>query len=617
MDVKKELENIPHKPGIYRFLDKNQSILYIGKAKDLKKRVTSYFSKTLRKDRPRLIPMVADIFAIKYIITTTEKEALILEDKLIKAHQPKYNISLKDGKSYSYLRITLFEDFPRLEIVRKIVVDGSLYFGPYTSGKNAFLTHKWLQSVLLIRKSKFDIKDNKTYKPCLNFQLKRCLAPCAGKVTKEEYKQIIDTLIAWFKGENKEWLGYLQEEMQRQSELLNFEKAMFLRDTIKAAEKTFTVRAKTGNLVNTDVFAIVREGGFAGVHVLFVRNNHVLSDDFIFFQKGELFEDQELLRSVFSKLYLHGAPFFPKEIILAQPYENEEEFINHIVTEKKAHIKFVVPIQGEKRKLLEMAQDNGEQQLHLSMVKIQSDEVILEEVQRYLRLKNLPRYVECFDISHLSGTNGVASMVVSKDNQPYKEKYRKYHIKEAKTGDDFASMQEVLERRYTRLLEQRENYPDLIIIDGGKGQLSAALQVFESIGLPLDKIDVIGMAKGRSKKKQGVVQEIEDFEYVVKPNRKDPVLLFKQSKTLHFLQRIRDEAHRFAITFQRKHRTTKALRSQLTEIPGIGEQKKNNLLKHFKSLKNISQASPEELVKVKGITQGDSERIQAYFQEKE
>jgi len=614
LDLREKLNLLPDQPGIYRFFSKAGKIIYIGKAKNLKHRVRSYFSETSLLDL-RLINLIPNIDDLEWVVTHTEAEALILEDHLIKTHRPKFNIQLKDDKSYPYFKLSVNEMFPRLTLVREIKKDGSLYFGPHVAVNKARTTMRIIKKHFPLRQSKMALDGTKTYRPCLNYQLKRCLAPCAGLIKTEKYTQIVQQVIQLLKGNHEELIEGLKDEMDLLSKELKFEEAAAKRDQIRAVESTLQKqRVVSKQKIDRDVFALLRSGSFAGIQVLFIRNGILLSDDFFLFKQADLFDDQELIRSILSKLYISGDKVLPKEILLPIDYADATMIEDYCLTRRDTKLTVLSPKRSEKKALVELALKNCEFNLSIKMKEARADEVILKDVQKTLRLKKIPGRVECFDISNISGTNTVASLVVWENNNAVKSEYRKYKIKTVTGANDYAAMEEVLGRRYKKLLEGNGILPDLVMIDGGKGQVAGAERILENCGLNLEEIDLIGLAKGRSEKRKGPKRGDQDFEYVVKPKRKNIIPLKKNSSPLHFLQNIRDEAHRFAITYHRKLRGKAGTQSVLEEIPGIGPKKRKVLLKEFNNLKKIKSASITDLASIKGISKNDAITIHQHLQ---
>ncbi len=613
MNIEEKLKSLPGQPGIYRFYSRKGKIIYIGKAKNLKNRVRSYFLESNRWEwRIRFLrPQIDDV---DWIVTHTEAEALILEDRLIKTHHPRYNVQLKDDKSYPYFKLSVQELFPRLTLVREIKKDGSLYFGPYVSAGKARAASRIIKKHFPLRQSSMNLDGNKKYRPCLNYQMKRCFAPCAGKISPEDYDRIVQHVLQLLKGNYDELIATLKEEMRIKSEALEFEDAGRIRDQIDAVKSTLQKQQVVSKQkVDRDVFALVRSGGFAGIQVLFVRNGILLSDDFVFISQAEMYDDQEIMRSMLSKFYVSGGKEIPKEIILSVNYGDATMLEEYCSSTRKSNVKVIFPRKGEKKALVEMALKNGRQNLELEMKASEADKIILDEVQQKLKLKNRPHRVECFDISNIAGTNTAASMVVWEGNKAQKSQYRKYKIKTVEGANDYAAMEEVLTRRYRKKEDAIMELPDLILIDGGKGQLSIAERILNEQGVDLESVDLIGLAKGRSEKRGQVDKGEDDYEYVVKPKRKNEINLKQNSSTLHFLQNIRDEAHRFAISYYRSLHGKKTTKSELQDIPGIGPGKRKILLKAFSSLKNIRAADVEALKSVKGISTRDAEAIFQFF----
>ena len=613
LSLSEKLTLLPDQPGIYRFISNDGKIIYIGKAKNLKLRVRNYFMESQQLDY-RIVNLIPNITDVEWIVTHTEAEALILEDKLIKTHKPKYNIQLKDDKSYPYFKLSIGERFPRLTLVREITKDGSIYFGPYVSVTQARAAWRIIRKQFPLRQSKMVLDGSKTFRPCLNYQLKKCFAPCADLISVEKYDRIVQSVMQLLKGNYEELIDTLKTEMEKQAQAMQFEEAALLRDQIKTVRHTLQKqRIVSKQKIDRDVFSLTRSSGFAGVQVLFIRNGILLSDDFFLYKKAERFTDQEIIRSTLSRLYLAGDRFVPREILLPFTYDDAAMFEEFCQLQKESRTKILTPMRGEKRALLDLASKNGEQNLAVKLNSIRADEKILQEVQQTLKLKNLPQRVECFDISNISGSNNVASMVVWEGNKSSKKDYRKYRIQSVQGANDYAAMEEVLSRRYRNLKPEDQAEPDLILIDGGKGQLSSARKVLLDRGVNLERIDLIGLAKGRSEKRAGVEKGQTDFEYVVKPTRKNIIPLKKNSSTLFFLQNIRDEAHRFAISYFRNVHGKTSLKSGLEEIQGIGGVKRKKLLKAFKNIGAIKKAEIKDFEKVKGISENDATEFISFF----
>ena len=599
--IREKLSHLPNLPGVYLFKDDKESILYIGKSKSIRNRVRSYFNSSA-KHNMRIRLMTSRIHDFSLIITDTEAEALILEDQLIKKHHPRYNVALRDGKSYPYCKLTVGEMYPRLLLVRENIDAKSEYYGPYTSVKDARQVLKAVMSYFPLRTSKMQLDGKKTYRPCLNFQMKRCLAPCRGVVPEEEYSKIVRQVRLFLKGRDKLLIKELEQKMKKSSDRLEFEKSAQYRDQIQAMRRIFErqmVLEVQGK--DQDVFNLFREKDATGVQVLFIRNGRLLGTDFFFFEDSSEASDDNLLGQVLHRIYMPEGSIVPREILL--PFEYSDRKILEDALNKKSRHRVHVgcPRKGRKKELISMAYNNAKVNLSENRRRFIKNKDILRHVKFEIKLGRLPEVVEAFDISHLSGTMTVASMVCWKNNSPSKKDYRKFKIREISGPDDFAGMKEVLTRHYSRKLSEGGTFPDMILIDGGKGQINIAAKVLEELGI-LNKVDLIGLAKGRSERKRGRSRGKNfDFEYVVKPNQKNQIRMRRNSDALFFLQNIRDESHRFAIEFQRKLKRKHTLHSQIDDIPGIGPKRRRLLLNHFGSLKGLKQASPDEILQVPGI----------------
>ena len=607
--VREKLSHLPNLPGVYLFKDDKESILYIGKSKSIRNRVRSYFNSSA-KHNMRIRLMTSRIHDFSLIITDTEAEALILEDQLIKKHHPRYNVALRDGKSYPYCKLTVGEMYPRLLLVRENIDAKSEYYGPYTSVKDARQVLKAVMSYFPLRTSKMQLDGKKTYRPCLNFQMKRCLAPCRGVVPEEEYSKIVRQVRLFLKGRDKLLIKELEQKMKKSSDRLEFEKSAQYRDQIQAMRRIFErqmVLEVQGK--DQDVFNLFREKDATGVQVLFIRNGRLLGTDFFFFEDSSEASDDNLLGQVLHRIYMPEGSIVPREILL--PFEYSDRKILEDALNKKSRHRVHVgcPRKGRKKELISMAYNNAKVNLSENRRRFIKNKDILRHVKYEIKLSRLPEVVEAFDISHLSGTMTVASMVCWKNNFPSNQDYRKFKIRGISGPDDFAGMKEVLTRHYSRKLSEGGTFPDMILIDGGKGQINIAANVLEELGI-LNKVDLIGLAKGRSERKRGRSRGKNfDFEYVVKPKQKNQIRMRRNSDALFFLQNIRDESHRFAIEFQRKLKRKHTLHSQIDDIPGIGPKRRRLLLNHFGSLKGLKQASPEAILQVPGIPEKIAAKI--------
>ena len=516
--AQEKLSHLPDLPGVYLFRDEQQSILYIGKSKTLRNRVRSYFHVSA-KHNLRIQLMVSRIHDFSLIITDTEAEALILEEQLIKRHHPRYNVALKDGKSYPYCKLTVGEMFPRLYLVREKIDPKSEYYGPYTSVKDARQVLKAVMTYFPLRTSKMLLDGKKTYRPCLNFQMQRCLAPCRGVISAEEYAKVVRQVRLFLKGRDQELLQELEKRMEQTSKKLEFEKSALYRDQIQAMRRIFErqmvldVKGK-----DQDVFNLYRESDSTGVQVLFIRNGRLLGTDFFFFEDSSEASDDNLLGQALHRIYMPEGSIVPREILLPFEYSDRKLLEDALNKKSKRRVHVVCPQKGRKKELVSMAFSNAKVNLSEQRIRSSKNKNVLQHVKYELKLNRLPEVVEAFDISHLSGTMTVASMVCWKKNAPSNKDYRKYKITSISGPDDFASMKEVLTRRYKRTLAEGKKLPDLILVDGGKGQISIAVKVLTDLDI-LRKVDLIGLAKGRSEKKRGRSRgQNVDYEYVVKPN---------------------------------------------------------------------------------------------------
>ena len=609
--AREKLSHLPDLPGVYLFKDDQESVLYIGKSKSIRNRVRSYFHGSA-KHNLRIKLMVSRIHDFSLIVTDTEAEALILEEQLIKRHHPRYNVALKDGKSYPYCKLTVGEMYPRLVLVREKIDSISEYYGPYTSVKDARQVLKAVMTYFPLRTSKMLLDGKKTYRPCLNFQMKRCLAPCQGDVSVEDYEKIVRQVRLFLKGRDQELLQELEKRMKQSSKKLEFEKSAQYRDQIQAMRRIFArqmvldVQGK-----DQDVFNLYRESDSTGVQVLFIRNGRLLGTDFFFFEDSSEATNDNLLGQVLHRIYMPEGSIVPREILLPFEYSDRKLLEDALNQKSVRRIYVVCPQKGRKKELVSMAFSNAKVNLSEQRSRFAKNTNILKHVKHEIKLNRLPEVVEAFDISHLSGTMTVASMVCWKKNSPSNEDYRKYKINNISGPNDFASMKEVLTRRYSRTLAEGKNLPDLILIDGGKGQINIAAKVLTELGI-LQKVDLIGLAKGRSERKRGRSRgKNVDYEYVVKPNQKNEIRMHRNSDVLFFLQNIRDESHRFAIEFQRKLKRKNTLHSQIDNIPGIGPKRRRLLLKHFGSLTGLRHAALEEILQVPEIPEKLAKEIQS------
>lgn len=596
-ELEQKLAHLPDKPGVYLMKDAGGRIIYVGKAVNLKNRVRSYFQAS-RNHSPKVRAMVARIADLEYIITASEIEALILECNLIKKHRPKYNISLKDDKSYPYIKVTVNEAYPRVYSTRKVQKDGARYFGPYTSAGAVHETLALLRKLFPLRTCRrLDAR-----RPCLQFHIKRCLAPCSGRVDEDQYRAMIKAVCLFLEGRSDDVVKELKRRMEEAAENLEFEQAAQLRDQLAAVEK---VREKQNIVTGSgdqDVIGLARSAAGACVQVFFIRSGKMVGRDH-FLLTGSDDEDDAAVLTAFMKQYYSQATFIPREILLPLALDEQDLLADWLTSIKGSRVDVVTPQRGTKKDLVTMAAGNAAAVLEEQAAKIQADAdatagAVLE-LGEHLDLEAPPERIECFDISHIQGAETVASMVVFEGGRPKKDEYRRYKLRTVEgKPDDFKSMQEVVGRRY-RDADQGP-LPDLIIIDGGKGQLNAALEVIRSLGL--HDIPVVGLAK--------------EFEHIFREGESDPVILPRHSQALYLVQRIRDEAHRFAITYHRKLRAKRNMVSVLDHIPGIGAKRRKALWDHFGSLAKIKAAAVDELAAVPGMTRPAAEAVYHFFRRK-
>lgn len=591
--IAEKLKLLPDRPGVYLMKNRRGQIIYVGKAIKLKNRVRQYFQSS-RNHSAKTLALVSHIEDLETIITANELEALILECNLIKKHHPKYNIMLRDDKTYPYLKLTLNEDYPRLITTRRVVKDGSRYFGPYTSGTAMKETLNLLRRLFPLRTCK-----HLGERPCLEYHIKRCPAPCAGFVDKETYKEMVRSVCWFLEGKTEEIETALTEKMQQLAQKLEFELAGKIRDQL-AAIRQITEKQKI--LTDTgDMDAVGMASSPLGtcMQVFFVRNGKILGRN-QFLLTGNEDDSGENCLSAFFKQYYNDAVFIPKEILLPIDIEETALLEKWLLETKKAKAKIIVPKRGVKKDIVQMANENAAKYLHDQESRLRDNQArsigAVYDLQKYLNLAKPPLRMECFDISHIQGSETVASMVVFQDGKPDKESYRRFKINSTEgKPDDFMSMREVTMRRYGKATA--EEMPDLIIIDGGKGQLSSALEIIRGAGHMT--VPVVGLAK--------------QFEYIFTEYSPEPVILPRQSDALYLVQQIRDEAHRFAITYHRKLRTKRNKVSLLDNIAGVGAKRRKALFDRFENIGNIKNATVEELSSVPGISENIAKSIYNFF----
>ncbi len=592
--IKNALAVLPDKPGVYLMHDATGKVIYVGKAVVLKNRVRSYF-RNLASHTPKVKAMVAKIAEIETIVTSSEVEALILECNLIKKYRPRYNISLKDDKTYPYLKVTVQEEYPRLFVTRRLLKDGARYYGPYADAGAMHATVKLLRSMFPLRTCRSMNPD----RPCLNYHIKRCLAPCAGYVSKAEYSNMIKAVCMVLDGRTADLERDLKQRMQAAADNYAFEEAARVRDQLQAVQRLGeSQKAVTNSSGDMDVLGLGQDVTGLCVQIFFVRKGKLVGRDNFFLADGGDAMDEVV--AAFVKQYYNDATYIPHELVLPHlPQTEEKQLIETWLTQQAGRrVELLVPQRGVKRELLALASDNAvkllAERLRKGSLSLKNDEQAAEELQQALGLTHPLERMDCFDISHTQGSETVASMVVFRNGSVSKKDYRKYKIASAEgKPDDFKSMQEVVYRRY----KDYEDLPSLVVIDGGKGQLSSALEVIRGLGLA--DLPVVGLAKRE--------------EEIFKPHTSESILLDRDSAALHLIQRIRDEAHRFAITFHRKLRGKRNLVSVLDHVEGIGPKRRQELWKSFKTLDAMRAASVEELAAVEGMNRAAAQTLYDFF----
>lgn len=588
--LKEKLNSVPALPGIYQFKDKNGKVIYVGKGKNLRNRVRSYFHSNV--DSPKTLALVKRVRDFQIIVTDSEVEALVLENNLIKELRPRYNINLKDDKTFPYIRVTN-EPYPQIYSTRQVVQDGSKYFGPYTNVKDMKQSLRMINQTFRIRSCKYyidqDSIDKGKVKLCLDYHIKKCDGPCEGLIPEKEYRKMVDRVIQVFKGKTDELISELMIEMQNHSENFEFEKAAQIRDMIGKLK----VYASKQKIVSTDfgdrdIISAAVEGKDVACTILNIRSGRLIGQKRLKLsaQPGDELND---VYSAIIRFYYNEFVEIPKEIVLEVVPSDKETLLEWLNSKAERKVKFIVPkIKSDTKSILNMCKQNAILQLkEIQLQKMKKEgnlPYVLSALKRDLRLNVIPRKIECFDISHIQGSDTVASMVVFIDGKPKKSLYRKFIIKSVEGVDDFASMREVVDRRYSKLKKENEPLPELIMVDGGKGQLSSAVEILNNLGFK--DYNIIGLAKR--------------LEEIFFPGNPEAQTIPKTSSSLKLLQHLRDEAHRFAITFHRERRSKRTFKTELTEIKGIGTKAAEKLLIHFKSVNEIKQQSEVELTKVVG-----------------
>ena len=600
--VTEQLKQLPDSPGVYLMKDAQGNIMYVGKAANLSHRVRSYFG-AKQNLSPKIERMVARVSELEFYVTSSEQEALILELNLIKMHHPRYNVRLKDDKTFPYLKIDLNEDWPRVYITRRLQQNGGYYFGPFASVKSLRQTLKIIKEIFPFRSCSKTITGVDP-RGCLEYYIGRCAAPCVGAISKQEYARVIKEIIQFLEGKQEKVIRELRTEMAKAAEELNFEKAARFRDRIQAAEKVIEgQRIATKVMGEEDVIAFAQEKDQACVQVFFIRNNKLTGRE-TFVLQGTQYEKPGQIMANFIKQFYNSSPYVPPLILLQYPVEDTATITGWLQSKRGSKVSIEVPHRGSKKQLMDTVAANAEQ--GLEQLKIRQfatpkelDEA-LAEIKRELNLTRLPLRMEGYDISNIQGAAAVGSMVVFENGKPKQAHYRRFKIKTVPAANDYAMLHEVLVRRFKRAGDASDTWailPDLVLIDGGKGQLNAALEAMTEVGAK--SVTAIGLAK--------------ENEEIFVPGKSEPIVLARSSPGLKLLQRLRDEAHRFALNYHQKVRKRQTFTSALDAIPGIGPKRKRALLKRFGSSQAIRQATEEELASTEGMTKGLAKKLKEYL----
>ena len=600
--------SLPTRPGVYIMKDDTGHVIYVGKAASLRSRVRSYFGAQSALDSPKTAQLVAHIADLEYIVTGSDAEALILENTLIKRHKPHYNVRLKDDKTYPYLKIDLADPFPRVYITRRMEKDGGRYFGPFASAGSVRKTLDLLKRLFPYR-SCTKVITGADPRPCLEYYIHRCVAPCVGLADREQYRKVIDDVIKFLEGRADQVLDDLRARMDEASERLEFERAAALRDQAHAVERVIQEQKEVSmRMVDEDIIAMARSRDEAHVQVFFVRAGKIIGRDH-FVMQGVQGESDATVMGSFIKQYYHAASFVPSSILTSIIPDEKADIEAWLTSQRGGRVRIEAPLRGGKRRLVQMVAENAREGLAQARVSFMTDADALahalDELGEHLELPRAPRRIECYDISNIQGTNAVGSMVVFEDGKPRRAHYRRFRIKTVPGPNDYAMMQEMLRRRFKHLAppvsgvegdshapakaKEDESFgvlPDLVLIDGGRGHLAAAQEVLQEMGMA--GLPVASIAKER--------------EEIFVPQRTESILLPRSSPALHLVQRLRDEAHRFAITYHRNLRSEKGIRSVMDDVTGIGPKRKRMLLRRFGSVQAIREAPVEEVAAVPGMT---------------
>ncbi len=615
-DVEAELKKLPAKPGVYLMHDARDEIIYVGKAINLKNRVRQYFQSS-RDKTAKIRQMVSRIARFEYIITDSELEALVLECNLIKEHRPRYNTMLKDDKTYPYIKATVYEDFPRLLFSRELKKDKSRYFGPYSSAGAVKDTLELMHKLYQIRTCNRNLpRDIGKERPCLNYHIRQCGAPCQGYVSREEYGKSFQKALDFLGGSYGPLIGELESRMQEASDAMEFEKAIEYRELLSSVKQIAQKQKITSSgMEDRDIIAMAKENEDAVVQVFFVREGRLIGRDHFHVRTAMAENDSQILTS-FVKQFYAGTPFIPRELLVQIPLEDEEVIAQWLTAKRGQKVHIASPKKGEKERLVELAARNARMVLDQDKEKLKREELrtigAMNQIGDWIGLKGIRR-IEAYDISNISGFESVGSMIVYEDGKPKRSDYRKFRIRSVQGPNDYASMEEVLTRRFTHGIEEEEKlrrqgmdaafgsftrFPDLIMMDGGRGQVNIALAVLDKLGL---SIPVCGMVKDDNHRTRGLYyQNVE-------------IPIDHHSEGFRLITRIQDEAHRFAIEYHRSLRSKSQVRSILDDIPGIGPVRRKALMRHFKSQEAIREAGLEELAAAPGMNQGAARQVYQFF----
>ena len=600
-DIETELNKLPHKPGVYIMHDENEAILYVGKAVDLHNRVRQYFRAGHgHNNSPKIMKMVSQISYFEYIVTASEMEALVLECNLIKEHRPKYNTMMTDDKGYPYIKITVNETFPRIMMSHRMGRDKSLYFGPFTDRKAVHDTIALLKKLFKLRNSNKELtKGPFNDRPCLYYQIGQCPAPCAGYISSEDYRKNVDQAISFLNGNTSDITNELKAKMKAYSEEMDFEKAAEIRDLLSSIEKISEhQRVNATSNDDRDIIALARNENDCVIAIFFIRNGTLIGRENHHMSIDGSDKDSEII-TAFIKQYYLGTPFIPKEILTVTPAEEEELITDYLSERKGQKVSILVPQKGEKKGLVKLAEDNAKLVLEQDIERIKRQEKrtigACQEIADILKIDSAEK-MEAFDISNISGYHSVASMVVFINGKPKRNAYRKFRLRTVEGPDDYASMKEVLSRRFSN--DSIGAFPDVIMMDGGKGQVHVAEAVLNSLGI---EIPVCGMVKDDNHRTRGLYYKDQEVDF------RDG------SEAMHMITALQDETHRFAINYHKQVRSNEQVRSILDDIEGIGPKRKKALLLHYKNIEAIKNATIEELTEVEGMNRKSAEEVYRFF----